>query len=133
MSHRNAYSLARSFGDLKVRPKLMVLHNLFFLVLTCAAYFSLIPQFEQQVADAHAREVAILDRSQASGEAIGPPTTQASPAVDRQLRSDQSYSEAIKRAKIALFLVLGIIYVLAVIVLEAVIVPPLVRSPRAHR
>jgi hypothetical protein len=42
-------SIARTFGDLKVRPKLMVLHNLFFLVLTCAAYFSLIPLFEKLV------------------------------------------------------------------------------------
>src|SRR5438876_703965 len=32
----------------------MVLHNLFFLVLTFAAYFSLIPLFEKQVSDADA-------------------------------------------------------------------------------
>lgn len=60
MSGRNAYSLTRTFGDLKVRLKLMVLHNLFFLVLTCAAYFSLIPLFEKQVADARAREIALV-------------------------------------------------------------------------
>ena len=56
LSNRTSYSLARTFGNLKVRPKLMVLHNLFFLVLACAAYFSLIPLFEKQVADA--REAA---------------------------------------------------------------------------
>ena len=45
-------SIRRVFGDLRVRPKLMVLHNLFFLVLTTAAYFSLIPQYRKQVEDA---------------------------------------------------------------------------------
>ncbi len=104
----------------------MVLHNLFFLVLTCAAYFSLIPQFEQQLADARASQVAILERSQAAGSSTSP-----APAAGRLL-SEQSYSEAILRAKIALFLVLGIIYLLAVILLEAVIVPRYVYQP-IHR
>ena len=45
----------------------MVLHNLFFLVLTCAAYFTLIPLFEKQVADAQAREVQILEQAAAAG------------------------------------------------------------------
>lgn len=89
MSSRRSYSLARIFGDLKVRPKLMVLHNLFFLVLACAAYFSLIPLFEEQVADA----------------------------------------DAISRAKIALFVVLGSIYIAAVVLLEAVIMPLYVYRP----
>ena len=47
MSNRKRESVGRAFGNLKVRPKLMVLHNLFFLVLTTAAYFSLIPLYEQ--------------------------------------------------------------------------------------
>ena len=89
MSNRSSYSLARTFGNLKVRPKLMVLHNLFFLVLTCAAYFSLIPLFEKQVAD----------------------------------------GDAISRAKIALFVVLGSIYIAAVVLLEAVIMPLYVYRP----
>jgi signal transduction histidine kinase len=67
----------------------MVLHNLFFLVLACAAYFSLIPLFEKQVADA----------------------------------------DAISRAKIALFVVLGSIYIAAVVLLEAVIMPLYVYRP----
>jgi len=67
----------------------MVLHNLFFLVLACAAYFSLIPLFEKQVAD----------------------------------------GDAISRAKIALFVVLGSIYVAAVVLLEAVIMPLYVYRP----
>jgi signal transduction histidine kinase len=54
LSNGNSYSLARSFGNLKVRLKLIVLHNLFFLVLTCAAYFSLIPNRPDQLADTEA-------------------------------------------------------------------------------
>jgi signal transduction histidine kinase len=99
----------------------MVLHNLFFLVLTCAAYFSLIPQFERQVADARAREVAILQHAQAN----------ASPqqTLDDLNLSEQSYTVAVWRARIALFLVLGIIYVLAVLLLEVVIMPRYVYQP----
>jgi signal transduction histidine kinase len=88
LSNRNSYSLARSFGNLKVRLKLIVLHNLFFLVLTCAAYFSLIPLFEQQ----------------------------ADPAE-------------LARAKATLFLVLGSIYIAAVLLLEVVIMPLYVYRP----
>jgi two-component system NtrC family sensor kinase len=113
LSNGNRYSLARSFGDLKVRPKLMVLHNLFFLVLACAAYFSLIPLFEKLVADAHAREVSIVQKV---------------PQGDIKL-SQQSYRNAITRAKLTLFLVLGSIYVLAVLVLESAIMPLYVYRP----
>ena len=52
--------IARAFGDLKVRPKLMVLHNLFFLILACTAYFALIPLFQNQVSAARSREVALV-------------------------------------------------------------------------
>ena len=94
MSSKISSSLTRKFGDLKIRPKLMVLHNLFFLVLTCAAYVALIPLFEEQVA----------------------PTL-------------GDYSATVTRARITLFVVLGIIYVLAVILLEAVIMPLYVYGP----
>src|ERR1700687_236854 len=67
LSNRSSYSLARTFGNLKVRPKLMVLHNLFFLVLTCAAYFTLIPLFEKEVANGQAREVQILEQAERAG------------------------------------------------------------------
>lgn len=52
--------LGRRFGDLRIRPKLIILHNLFFLTLTCAVYFSLIPAFEQRVTQALAIEVGLL-------------------------------------------------------------------------
>jgi signal transduction histidine kinase len=86
----------------------MVLHNLFFLVLACAAYFSLIPLFEKQVAEAREREVAILEQT---------------PEMER------AYQDAISRAKITLFLVLGSIYIAAVVLLESAIMPLYVYRP----
>jgi len=112
---RKKYSLTKGFGNLKVRPKLMVLHNLFFLVLTCAAYFSLIPLFEKLVADARGREVTIL---------------QQVPRTAGEVKlSQESYKAAVSRAKLVLFLVLGSIYVLAVLLLEAAIMPLYVYRP----
>jgi signal transduction histidine kinase len=93
----------------------MVLHNLFFLVLTAAAYFSLIPLFEKQEADARAREIAILEQA--------PKGT----AVVRT--SEQLYERALARAKLTLFLVLGGIYILAVLLLESAIMPLYVYRP----
>ena len=92
----------------------MVLHNLFFLVLTTAAYFSLIPLYEQLVTDTRAREV-VLEKS---------PTASANAQAAR--RSQQS---ALTQARVRLFLVLGIIYLLAVVVLEAAIMPWYVYRP----
>ena len=47
-----ARGLSRLFGDLKVRPKLMVLHNVFFLLLAVAVYLALVPLVDRQVATA---------------------------------------------------------------------------------
>lgn len=55
--------LAGLFGNLKVRPKFMVLHNLFFVLLTATIYFSLIPFIEQRINAARTREEAILMRA----------------------------------------------------------------------
>ena len=93
----------------------MVLHNLFFLVLAGAAYFSLIPLFEKQEADARAREVAILEQA-----------PQGSVVVKT---SEELYERALVRAKVTLFLVLGGIYILAVVLLESVIMPFYVYRP----
>lgn len=93
----------------------MVLHNLFFLVLTCAAYFSVIPLFEKLVSDARGHEIAILKQV---------------PQLPSQLAlSQESYQRAVARAKLTLFLVLGSIYVLAVLVLESAIMPLYVYRP----
>lgn len=93
----------------------MVLHNLFFLVLTCAAYFSVIPLFEKLVADARAREVTIERQM-------------PHPPANLQTSSG-SYKAAVDRAKLTLFLVLGSIYVLAVLLLESAIMPLYVYRP----
>jgi len=110
-SNKNSIVI-RFFGDLRVRPKLMVLHNVFFLVLACAVYFSLIPLFEKQVADAQSRESTILHQTEAPGQAPNAP----------QLGM-------ITQVRLTLFLVLGSIYVLAVVVLESVIMPLYVYHP----
>jgi signal transduction histidine kinase len=93
----------------------MVLHNLFFLVLAGAAYFSLIPLFEKQETDARAREVAILEQA-----------PQGSGVVKT---SEELYERALVRAKVTLFLVLGGIYILAVVLLESAIMPLYVYRP----
>lgn len=112
---------ARLFGNLKVRLKLIVLHNLFFLVLTGAAYFSLIPLFERQIQDAQRREVLLLEQAARNG-------VEARILTDA-IKTEQSYDRALQRAKLTLFLVLGIIYILAVVALEAVIMPLYVYQP----
>lgn len=53
-------SVRKAFGDLKVRPKLVLLHNIFFLVLTVSVYLSVIPVFEQKIAGARQRELAMM-------------------------------------------------------------------------
>src|SRR5215467_5915873 len=98
----------------------MVLHNLFFLVLTCATYFTLIPLYERQVADAQSREVQILNKTRAAAP-YGSPT-------GNQIPQDL-YRRAVMRARLTLFLVLGVIYVLAVLLLELVIMPVYVYRP----
>jgi signal transduction histidine kinase len=113
LSDKKITGVGRLFGNLKVRPKLMVLHNLFFLVLTTAAYFSLIPLYEQLVTDTGARQVAVAGRdSQVNAQA-----------------ASQSQRSALTQARVRLFLVLGIIYLLAVVLLESAIMPLYVYRP----
>jgi two-component system NtrC family sensor kinase len=73
-------SVAKLFGDLKVRPKLMVLHNVFFVILALGVYFALYPYLPDH-------------------------------------------------AKANLFIVLGAIYILAVLLLETTIMPLYVYRP----
>lgn len=77
---RTPGSVAKLFGDLKVRPKLMVLHNLFFTILAIGVYFALYPYLPEQ-------------------------------------------------AKTNFFIVLGGIYILAVLALETTIMPLYVYRP----
>jgi signal transduction histidine kinase len=80
MKSRAPKRVTRLFGDLKVRLKLMVLHNVFFLVLAIGVYFALYPYLPDH-------------------------------------------------AKATLFIVLGVIYILAVLVLETTIMPLYVYRP----
>ncbi len=77
---RSRRRVTRLFGDLKVRVKLMVLHNVFFLILALAVYFALYPYLPVH-------------------------------------------------AKTNLFIALGVIYILAVLVLETTIMPLYVYRP----
>jgi signal transduction histidine kinase len=115
LSSKKNREIGRIFGDLKVRPKLMVLHNLFFLVLTCVVYFSIIPFFEKLVTDARAREVRILE--------------QVPEAAGHIIPFERAYEDTLFRARITLFLGLGGIYVLAVLFLETTIMPLYVYRP----
>jgi signal transduction histidine kinase len=99
--------LARLFGDLKVRPKLMVLHNVFFLLLAIAVYAAIIPSLEKQAA---------------SLQRLHEPSAQTA-------RTPRLYDELVRNARINLFLVLGIVYVLAVLLLEVAIMPLYVYRP----
>jgi len=106
----------------------MVLHNIFFLVLTCVVYFSLIPLFERLVSDARAREVAILE--QVPGTSGGGSAGQTLPALPlKKIPPQPSYEQTVLRARITLFLGLGAIYVLAVLLLESTIMPLYVYQP----
>jgi signal transduction histidine kinase len=166
--------LGRAFGDLKVRPKLIVLHNLFFLILTCAVYVALIPSFERRVASAKTIEVSLItqifseDRPlndlpkmesynylEGSAEKVKVPLDvkdwlddhpgqvwQNSPQSDFIYRKDPRtglyrrltlpnvvYDAVVERAKVALFAVLGLVYLLAVLLLEGIIMPRYVYQP----
>ncbi|HSR07188.1 MAG TPA: ATP-binding protein [Bryobacteraceae bacterium] len=111
MFSRKIERAGKLFGNLKVRPKLMVLHNLFFLVLTTTAYFTLIPLYEQLVTDTGVHQ-NVLEHPGASAQV-----------------ARQSQRSALTQAKVRLFLVLGILYMLAVILLESVIMPRYVYDP----
>ncbi len=111
MFSRKIERAGKLFGNLKVRPKLMVLHNLFFLVLTTTAYFTLIPLYEQLVTDTGVHQ-NVLEHPGASAQV-----------------ARQSQRSALTQAKVRLFLVLGILYMLAVILLESVIMPQYVYDP----
>jgi len=166
--------LWKRFGDLKVRPKLIILHNLFFLILTCSVYFTLIPSFERRVARAKTIEVSLIteifsgdrplqslpkmegyDYREGSAESLQVPVeiqtwldahpgevwqnaSQSDDLYKKDLRSGQYrritlpntvYDIVLERAKLSLFGVLGVIYLLAVLLLEQIIMPRYVYQP----
>ncbi|MFL6448575.1 MAG: sensor histidine kinase [Bryobacteraceae bacterium] len=52
----------RAFDGLKVRPKLIILHNVFFAVLTVSVYFSSIPLLSNQLDATRDREHRLYER-----------------------------------------------------------------------
>ena len=52
----------RAFDGLKVRPKLIILHNVFFAVLAVSVYFSSIPLLSNQLGATRDREVRLYER-----------------------------------------------------------------------
>lgn len=166
---------SRRFGDLRVRPKLMVLHNAFFLVLTLGVYFSLVPLVESRLSAARAREISLIwntfatlapdsgehelryyELTAGAGDALGlPPAAQQwmqsypgriwqrEPEAEHiykltpgssnrfyRLRLPLAfYDGLLMSARLALFAVLGLLYVLAVLLLELVIMPRYVYQP----
>ena len=169
-------TLVRMFADLKIRPKLMVLHNLFFIVLAAATYFTLIPFYKQQVSSAREREISIITqifrletplsklegleayeyREGKAGEVKLPVEArewldknpdgvwrnlvasryvfarQPGSGVYRRLTIPETfYGDSVRRAQLALFMVLGIVYGLAVLLLETMIMPLFVYRPIA--
>ncbi|HYP09407.1 MAG TPA: HAMP domain-containing sensor histidine kinase [Bryobacteraceae bacterium] len=169
-----ATGLGRTFGNLHIRPKLIVLHNLFFLVLSVSVYFAVIPPFERRVATARTIEINLIaeifsadrpllrlpkiaayDYREGSSEHLGVPPEvkkwldvhpgevwQQTPGSDYLYRRDAKapiyrritlpnlvYDEVVERAKVTLLAVLGILYVMAVALLEFVIMPRYVYGP----
>jgi signal transduction histidine kinase len=161
------------FGDLRVRPKLIVLHNLFFLVLSVSVYLSLIPLIESQIEASRGRETALVREMFAAGKPLPEPDLQifgerqgtaaqleipaevrtwldqnpgavwAPPAGSPHLYRkdpagglyrrvtipDDYYEGLLREARHNLFGVLGVVYVLAVLLLELVIMPRYVYRP----
>ncbi|MFN0100467.1 MAG: sensor histidine kinase [Bryobacteraceae bacterium] len=166
--------LGKRFGDLKVRLKLIVLHNLFFLVLTSSVYFTVFPLLEQRVSGARSREISLITQAfladaplpqlpgleiysyeEGAAQALGlsqeirewldnhPGLIYGTAARDeylyrknpasgiyRKIRlPNEYYRQALVLIRTALFVVLGVIYILAVLLLELVIMPLYVYRP----
>jgi two-component system NtrC family sensor kinase len=161
------------FGDLRIRPKLIVLHNLFFLVLAVSVYFSLIPLIESQIEASRRREIALVRELFSAGKPLPEPELHifreqqgtaselAIPAAarawldenpgavweapggspdlyrkdpgsalyQRVMTPDAYYKGLLREARLNLFAVLGVVYVLAVLLLELVIMPRYVYRP----
>jgi len=172
--HRPLTGLGRHFADLRVRPKLMLLHNLFFLVLTVFIYLTLAPFAEHQLRAAQAREVDLIldsfrhlsaehgeqplrpyDFQTGSGADFGlPPAafsyfiqnpegiwrqTATSEHVFKRIPDSERfyritlplafYSDLLLSAKKAVLSVLIVVYILAVLLLELLILPRYVYQP----
>ena len=66
-----ASGLGRTFDNLHIRPKLIVLHNLFFFLLGVSVYFAVIPPFERRVATAKTIEISLITEILATDRPLG--------------------------------------------------------------
>ena len=166
--------IGQRFGDLRVRYKFMVLHNLFFLLLTASVYLTLAPFVENHLQRAQVRETSLIldsfrhmtpehgeellrayDLRTGSADDFGLPPEALSifrrdpAAVWRRSMSSEHiykripdsqrfyrislpvifYSELLLSVKKVVLSVLAVIYVLAVLFLEFVILPGYVYGP----
>lgn len=166
--------LGRRFGDLRVRYKFMLLHNLFFLLLTISVYLALAPFVESRLRQAQERETSLIldsfhhmtpehgeellrdyDLRTGSADDFGlsasalsflrhdPNTTwrrsRSSEHIYKGIPDSQLfyritlpvafYSDSLLSAKKVVLSVLAVIYVLAVLFLEFVILPGYVYRP----
>jgi signal transduction histidine kinase len=166
--------LGRRFGDLRVRYKFMLLHNLFFLLLTTSVYLALAPFIENRLAQAQERETSLIldsfrhltpeqgeellrnyDLRTGSADDFGlspaalsnfrrNPTAIWRPSLSREhiykgIPDSQLfyritlpiafYSDSLLSAKKVVLSVLAVIYILAVLFLEFVILPGYVYRP----
>ncbi len=103
---RVATKLGRYFGGLKVRYKLMVLHNLFFVVLSAGVYVAVMPVIENWAAEEQARE-----------------------AVRSETVDGQYYESVLRRIWINIFAVLALTYWLGVAILEGVVMRQYIYRP----
>lgn len=168
-------SIWRAFGELKVRPKLVLLHNLFFAVLAVSVYFAVIPVFSRHIDNARDRELFMARQIFGAKLPVNDPGTEAGlkmyqfregtwtqlslsaegqtflrehpdavwqqgpdtlfrvgahPGSFQRIHlSPESYRRALRQARFSLFIVLGVIYILAVAVMEFVVMPRYVYQP----
>jgi signal transduction histidine kinase len=173
MEARPLTGVSRRFGDLRVRPKLMVLHNSFFLLLACAVYFTVIDVVETRLRQAQEREMTLILNAfstllpetgdemvlrayglrQGTAAEFGLPEEAQQwmqrypgrvwrapgdhiykliPGTQRYYRLTlpvRFYESVVAGVQLGLFAALGVLYVLAVLVLELFILPRYIYQP----
>jgi signal transduction histidine kinase len=111
----------RLFGGLNVRRKLVILHNLFFIVLAASVYLSVIPLFSRQIEATKQRETQMIAQMIPQNERA------RDAAMNAWLGKEDAV--AVHKAKMLLFTTLGAIYGLSIVVLEFIIMPQYVYQP----
>ena len=98
--------IGRAFGGLKVRYKLIILHNSFFLLLLVAVWFTLIPVIHRHAYDAARSELVVLSLHTDARDPLDPV---------------QFADSLARKSKIALLGVLVVVYIIGVLTLELLV------------